>query len=278
MSLPDYVILLPDSVKTVLIAQTDRAEMVRYERGQSGLQPSAVQPISIGENGVGKVRTGDRKTPLGIYFIVETLPTTYLHEKYGPVAFPLDYPNARDVSLDRTGHGIWIHGVDPNAGPRPARDTDGCIALPNEELLSLQPFLTPLTTPVIVTQSEIEWDAETRDALREQLMARLASWSASYRDGDWHAYVSHYDEAFSARGLNRNEWLSFRAQSQADRSINDIHIDEVLLIQDPEETDLYLSRFQQTIVTDDTQVQTTKRLYWRRHDSGALKIVTEDNG
>jgi len=86
--------------------------------------------MSIGENGVGKERAWDRRTPLGIYFANEQLDTSRMHDKYGPMAFPLDYPNAWDEVNARTGDGIWIHGVDRNGEVSPLQQRiDQCVAL-----------------------------------------------------------------------------------------------------------------------------------------------------
>ena len=60
--------------------------------------------------------------------------------------------------------------------------------------------------------------------------------------------------------------------------IEDFRLDDVLLLEDPENDGLFLSRFEQVIVEPDRKVATTKRLYWRRDENGELKIVAEDNG
>jgi hypothetical protein len=73
---PAYVLQLPDSVAAVLIAETDSAKLHRYERVQGRLKHRQTRYMSIGENGVGKERAWDRRTPLGIYFANEQLDTT----------------------------------------------------------------------------------------------------------------------------------------------------------------------------------------------------------
>ena len=55
-------------------------------------------------------------------------------------------------------------------------------------------------------------------------------------------------------------------------------LSEVLLISDPEESDIFLSRFHQTIVDDAQSIETTKRLYWRRQEGGEFRIVAEEDG
>jgi murein L,D-transpeptidase YafK len=276
--LPAYVLLLPPSIQTVLIAETDTATLHRFTAGESGLKSAGEQRMSVGENGVGKRSTGDRRTPLGIYFVLEELDTRLLHEKYGPVAFPLDYPNVWDELNGRSGYGIWIHGVTPNSGPRPEHDTDGCIALDNESLLALKNYIAPAQTPVIVTRRLQMMDARDIARTHEQLFEALQSWVASYRDGDWHQYLSLYAEDFTYRGMNRNEWSTFRMWSAGDRAVTDFEVDEVMLLTDPEEPGLYVSRFRQKTAETGRLITVTKRLYWRGNVSGELKIVAEDNG
>ena len=275
---PSYVLKLPDTVQTVLIAETATATLHRYQSGENGLLPGNEQRMSVGQNGVGKRKTGDRRTPLGIYFVIEELDTINLHEKYGPVAFPLDYPNAWDQANDRTGYGIWIHGVTPNNGPRPEQDTDGCIALSNDKLLALEEYLTPLQTPVIVTRSIQRASVADIALTRDHLLAALELWAGSYRDGDWHRFLSLYAEDFEYRGMTLPEWSLFRLKTAATRPIDDFTIDEIMLLADPEEPGLYLSRFRQQIIETGRTVVTIKRLYWHRTPAGEFKIVAEDNG
>jgi len=50
------------------------------------------------------------------------------------------------------------------------------------------------------------------------------------------------------------------------------------VLADPEDENLILSRFRQTIVRGEQRVTTMKRLYWRRDADGRFRIVAEDNG
>ena len=275
---PAYVLQLPDSVSSILIAETDTSTLHQYIPVPSGLEHGDARYMSVGQNGVGKQRAWDRRTPLGIYFVSEQLDTSRLHEKYGPVAFPLDYPNAWDSFNERTGDGIWIHGVAFNDGRRPPLDTDGCIVLPNAELLELQHDLEPLITPVIITRQIRLATTAQITAIRNELIAALDKWRISYRKGDWYTYLSLYAADFEYRGLNRDEWSAYRLQAVAARQISDFTIDGVLLLADPEEENLFLSRFRQTIADNTGRIVTVKRLYWRRSENGELRIVAEDNG
>jgi murein L,D-transpeptidase YafK len=277
-TLPVYLLEIPKSIDTILIAETETSTLHKFVSGDDGLQPQREIYMSVGQNGVGKQRAWDRRTPLGVYFINEQLDTTRLHEKYGPMAFPLDYPNIWDRINRRSGDGIWLHGVTPNAGRRPPLDTDGCIALPNEDLMALEEDLVPLVTPVLIAR-QIDWaGAEQVAALRDELRQALDTWVTSYKSGDLHQYLSLYADDFSYRGMNRDEWAAFRTQSITKAPPQSVELTDLLLLADPEYAGLYLARFNQAIVYDDRRIATVKRLYWRRTADGRLVIVAEDNG
>lgn len=275
---PAYLLEVPDTVDIVLVAETNTATLHYFGDDGAGRARTGGSYMSIGLKGSGKQRAWDRKTPLGIYFITEQLDTSKLHEKYGPTAFPVDYPNIWDRHNRRSGDGIWIHGVTPGGGRRPERDTDGCIALPNDELLELEPRLEPLRTPVVITR-EIRWQSAGEiAAARAELRRGLDAWVASYAAGDVHRYLSLYADDFSYRGMDRDQWTAFRTRSIANAPPREVALEDVFLLADPEDDGLYLARFRQTIAYDDRTIATVKRLYWRRAPDGELRIVAEDNG
>lgn len=276
--LPPYVLELPAEVSTVLIAESDTSTLHRFTSDPHRPAGYAASYMSIGENGVGKSRAWDRKTPLGIYFINDRLDTERLHDRYGVLALPLDYPSAWDRRHERSGDGIWIHGVDPASAPRPALDTDGCLALPNDELLELDTHVQLRMTPVIIARRIAAAGSTETAQRRNALRAALDQWARSYRDGDWQTYLSLYADDFRYHGLDRTRWASWRVRSSAARPIEDYRIDRVYLLADPEEEGLYLSRFRQTIIDSNGPVVTTKRLYWRLDEDGRLRIVAEGNG
>jgi len=234
--------------------------------------------MSIGEEGPGKMHSGDGRTPLGVYFVTEQLDTSKLHEKYGVTAFPLDYPNVWDQRADRDGDGIWVHGAHPNGGQRPERDTDGCIALANKDLAILAAEFEDNVTPVLVTR-EVTWDETSGNgALRAELENQVAEWAASKAEGDLFSFLSLYDDDFKRWGMDKTEWSSLILQSASQREVREVNLSELLLLAYPDEENLYLSRFRQTVKDAEREIVSTTRLYWRRDAGGALKIIAEDEG
>lgn len=232
--LPAYLLEVPESVTDILIADTGSATMHRFVRSADGFVEKDRRYMSIGQAGVGKEKAWDRKTPLGIYFITERLDTSKLHDKYGVAAFPLDYPNVWDRFNDRTGYGIWLHGVDHKNPQRPALDTDGCLSLPNDELLRLIDTLKPLVTPVIVAR-QLDWALPSDlDALRLEFRLALDLWRESQVQGDLVAYLSLYANDFIYREMDRDAWSSYRLGVFEARQLEGVTLDNVMLVADPE--------------------------------------------
>lgn len=275
---PAYLLEVPSSVGDILIADTETATMYRFVQGSEGVVEKDQRYMSIGLKGAGKERAWDRKTPLGVYFLTEKLDTSRLHDKYGVAAYPLDYPNAWDRKKARTGDGIWLHGVDHNNPERPPLDTDGCLALPNEELLKLAASLKPLVTPVIVVR-QMSWASPAeQDELRLEFRLALDMWRQSLEDEDIFTYLSLYADEFRYGDMDRKSWAAYRMRVFQARALDAVALEDVMLLADPEEPDLYLSRFTEVLATADGDVTTTKRLYWRRDEVNRWRIVSEDAG
>ena len=276
---PAYLIRIPTAIKTVFVADTSAAKFHRFDNlGGTAVDYRGDIHMSIGQNGDGKQRNGDRKTPLGIYFVTEQLDTSRMHEKYGIMAFTLDYPNALDRRMERTGTGIWVHGVDRRSGERPEWDTDGCIALPNENLKALESRFLPNVTPVLISHS-LAWVPRRQvDELRRELDVAVSLWVDSQQNGDMHSYLMLYDDDFRHWGMRKTEWIALKNETLASRSVQEIAISDVLLLADPAADEIYLSRFRMVTTEEAGTVVVTKRLYWRRDARGSFKVIAEDSG
>ena len=276
---PAWLVRLPETTPVVFVAETSASAFHRFDRVGKGVTKVRQDYMSIGQSGVGKQTAGDQRTPLGIYFVTEQLDTTRMHEKYGVTAFPLDYPNAWDRRHGRTGDGIWIHGVDPRGGVRPPLDTDGCIALPNEQLLSLEQSFEPNVTPVLIAKDMAWSDPDAVAEVRSLLEKAITRWAGGLEQGDMYTYLDAYDDSFEHWGMNKDEWSAFSMETVGRRPISRVEVSDLLLLGDPVEPGLYLSRFRLKVAEEGTRsVISMRRIYWRRSESGAFRIVAQDSG
>jgi len=94
-----------------------------------------------------------------------------------------------------------------------------------------------------------------------------------------YAWLDSYDDTFQHWGMNKQEWSTFSLETVGQRAIEDVTVSDLLLLADPVEEGLYLSRFRLEISEGASRnVISMRRMYWRRSESGALKIVAEDSG
>ncbi len=128
-------------------------------------------PVSVGRLMGNKQAEGDLRTPEGSYKVVKIKTDSELPSQYGPFAFVLNYPNAHDRKLGKTGSGIWIHGSGAN---KLTPDTKGCVELSNRNLLRLRNYIYK-DIPVYIYPSfpkGIQGEQEMPLALMNQLLAK----------------------------------------------------------------------------------------------------------
>ena len=99
-----------------------------------------------------KMKTGDLKTPEGLYYIVSIKEDDDLPARYGPRAYVLDYPNTLDRKNGKSGYGIWIHGSGLGEKIEP---TEGCVEVNDKNIIDLGWYAT-VGTPVYIFPEEFE--------------------------------------------------------------------------------------------------------------------------
>ncbi len=232
--------------------------------------------VSIGKNGSRKRRKGDKRTPLGVYFVTERLPGEGLPDKYGPVAFPVDYPNAWDRRHKRTGSGIWLHGVASRSYSRPPLDSDGCVALINEELQQVSPLMEPGNTPVVIGEGT-EWvDYDELLNRRTAAAETLEQWRRDWESGDVEKYLSHYDSEFIGSNMKIDAWRDYKRRVGKNKTSIAVELDEISIFGYPDEDDLMVVTFKQHYESNNFNGSAHKRQYWRKGDDNRWRIVNED--
>ncbi|MEO0574951.1 MAG: L,D-transpeptidase family protein [Pseudomonadota bacterium] len=276
--LPDAVLALPDTVQQIFVADVSSNVAWLLDIADRTVTVADAFYVSIGRAGAGKQRRGDRRTPLGVYFTTGALDTSRLPSRYGSHALPLDYPNALDRQLGRTGDGIWLHGMEPANNVRPPRDTDGCIALANDRIEVLAAALSPWETPVLVVEN-IRWrPADMRSPLVDVLTERVRVWAEDWKTGDSAAYLAHYAPDFSRDGLAPAHWRKMRREALAARSVAAMDIDAPQILVVDAAAGIYLTRFEHALTTNDgQQMRAIRRLYWQQSE-GQWHIIAEQTG
>ena len=112
-------------LKSAILVEKKSQTLFLYSAKEGHLLLEFQAACSTGEVFGRKQKSGDRKTPEGIYFLLDEYKDKYLSPIYGKKAFPTDYPNLLDKKAGRNGSAIWIHGTNKKLKPM---DSNGCVA------------------------------------------------------------------------------------------------------------------------------------------------------
>jgi hypothetical protein len=82
-AIPSAVIQIGPGTDTVLLVESERSRLWILNRKGDSIAVVANHYVTVGQQGVGKEREGDRKTPLGVYRILSEIPGAKLIDFYG---------------------------------------------------------------------------------------------------------------------------------------------------------------------------------------------------
>lgn len=210
---PDSIIRLPENENAILVEKQSQTLYVYSQKNKTlGLVFSAA--CSTGEIFGAKKKAGDKKTPEGVYFLIDEYEDRYLTPVYGKKAFPSDYPNFHDQRLGKDGSAIWIHGTDKALKPM---DSNGCIALENDNILSLADYIRLDSTPLIIVDKIVKTDARIRANREEKVRSFLDNWTRSVETGSYHQYLDFYSDEYVPDISWWETWLGLRRKSMEDK-------------------------------------------------------------
>jgi murein L,D-transpeptidase YafK len=279
---PRYLLQLQPQQKYALVVDTSKYTLYVFENVDGMPRYIADYYTSIGKNGIDKNREGDKKTPLGVYHVTDSLPRDRLNvlygnksELYGTGAYPINYPNEWDRRQGRNGHGIWLHGVPFDTYSRPPRSSDGCVALTNEDFERIGRSVQIGLTPVIISH-DIEWvTPDASAALRKDLVQALEGWRADWESLDTDKYLKRYSANFSSGKQGLADWSEHKRKVNAGKSWIKVKVDQVSMFLYPgSRNDLAVVTFEQDYSSSNLTQKSRKRQYWIK-EGNSWKIIYE---
>ncbi|MDX8397190.1 MAG: L,D-transpeptidase family protein [Mariprofundaceae bacterium] len=273
---------LDQSIYSIFLVDKGRSRMFVYARNASGkLKRVADEYIVTGANVGDKKKRGDARTPNGVYRFVKRLQGKSLPSRYGPVAYPIDYPNELDLLHHKDGSGIWMHGYAMGVGRRPPRDTKGCFALPNMRLLQMSDYVKLGQSWVVVGENFTFDDEPKRIRLRESVHKLLNVWRRDWVSLDSKAYLRHYHPTFHSGKRNLAAWKAYKTRLNARKSFIEVKFSNMSLLHDPNvwpEGEVVVAEFNQHYRSSNYKDVGRKRLYLARSSAqDDWKILLEES-
>jgi len=231
--------------------------------------------VSMGRAGPGKVNEGDLKTPMGVYFVQSYISPTQLEDKYGAGAYPINYPNAWDRINGKTGHGIWLHGTRSGTYNRPVLASEGCVVLPNDDLIEVGSYIDLKSTPVLIGEN-LQWLSEEEWSVHQTLVNQIhQQWKSDWESLNVEEYLSHYSQRFTNGKKTFSHWADHKRRISKHKTFVQVDLSNVSLLMHPNE-DVMVATFQQSYSSDNFTSQSWKRQYWNKEVDGEWRIVFED--
>ena len=277
---PLALLQLAPSIKRALLVDKSQHRLYVFEReGDQGI-PQLVRDfyVSTGKLEGNKQKQGDLRTPEGVYFITSHIPQTKLPDKYGVSAFPVDYPNALDQHLGKTGDGIWLHGTERIYYSRPPLDSEGCVVMTNLDLKAVEPFIDIGSTPIIIAD-KLRWvDKDAWQNMRIEVAAALEDWRKDWESRDVDRYLNHYSTEFWNEQFDLKHWKEHKSRVNLGKTFQKVDLSDVSFFSYPVSSqhgeEMVLASFRQGYHSNNFNSETSKRVFFTRHN-GSWKILYE---
>ncbi len=272
---PRGLFKLPDNLEHVLWVDLQAGNLHVLERDDEQFRLTRTMSVSIGKAGYGKLKEGDKKTPVGVYRLLSFLTDEQLEARYGSGAYTLNYPNALDRIRQRDGSGIWLHGLPKGKDHRPLQDSDGCVVLSNTMFEDIDSYVNSQVTPIVL-DDQFEWvSSEEQVSKREELEQTIEIWRNAWARIDNDSYLAHYADDFTNLEKDLATWIHYKKRIHARKKFIEVSISELSLIAYPSEQNMVLARFYQRYKSSDFRANGWKEQLWRKEDSGLWRIVYE---
>lgn len=235
---------------------------------------SLVKVISVttGMRPGDKERSGDKRTPEGIYFFSEIKEDKELLPKYGIMALTMNYPNLMDERAHKRGYGIWLHATDQPARAFKQFDTLGCVVVVNEDMMEISKYVTLETTPIII-ENEIPYIRETRKmALQHQLAGLVKNWQNAWQGKKLDRYMALYSSRFRCDGMDKQQWRQHKKKLNRRYSRIDVNVENLNILM---HEDYAVAVFIQQYKSNMFKSRGIKRLYLVP-ESDTWKIIDEE--
>jgi murein L,D-transpeptidase YafK len=272
--LPRALLQLRKDQKHALIVDARHSRLYLYENRSDGLHLIQDFYVSQGKLGINKLKEGDMRTPVGVYYIVGRLAGVKLPNIYGKGALPLDYPNDWDKVHGRGGSGIWVHGTPAETFSRPPLSTDGCVVVSNDDLNLLTRTVEIGTTPVLIGDQVDFVNREQRDQDLRQAQGLLESWRRGMENRDDSSLKALYSPRFkSAADGNATTWLAKNQILPAARKVQ-VTTTDASFFRQPSQEEIIVSNFTQETTIGKFHHAVRKKQYWAK-EGQSWKIVAE---
>ena len=266
---------LPENLQKIIYIDTSNSRLFIFEKDGVMLNKVFDVYASIGKNGSRKNHEGDKKTPIGIYSLEKKIKQP-LSDFYGEGAYPINYPNSLDKLLNKTGHGIWIHGTPKNTYSRPPQSSDGCVVIANEDFINFEKQINNNNVKVIISDESYEdYFKASHESNHSDFISAFNTWKTNWEAKNFDSYLAFYDSNAQYNFKNFKNWTDTKLKVFENSNTINVFVENFLAIDYPDDKDnLKFVEFKQTYTSNITNNVSIKQQIWRKFNN-EWKIISE---
>ena len=266
---------LPENLQKIIYIDTSNSRLFIFEKDGVMLNKVFDVYASIGKNGSRKNHEGDKKTPIGIYSLEKKIKQP-LSDFYGEGAYPINYPNSLDKLLNKTGHGIWIHGTPKNTYSRPPQSSDGCVVIANEDFINFEKQINNNNVKVIISDESYEdYFKASHESNHSDFISAFNTWKTNWEAKNFDSYLAFYDSNAQYNFKNFKNWTDAKLKVFENSNAINVFVENFLAIDYPDDKDnLKFVEFKQTYTSNITNNVSIKQQIWRKFNN-EWKIISE---
>lgn len=266
---------LPENLQKIIYIDTSNSRLFIFEKDGVMLNKVFDVYASIGKNGSRKNHEGDKKTPIGIYSLEKKIKQP-LSDFYGEGAYPINYPNSLDKLLNKTGHGIWIHGTPKNTYSRPPQSSDGCVVIANEDFINFEKQINNNNVKVIISDESYEdYFKASHESNHSDFISAFNTWKTNWEAKNFDSYLAFYDSNAQYNFKSFKNWTDTKLKVFENSNAINVFVENFLAIDYPDDKDnLKFVEFKQTYTSNITNNVSIKQQIWRKFNN-EWKIISE---
>jgi len=274
--LPSTNIQLSPIYKYLIYVDVTSSRLLTYKNNNGRLVFNSDHYVTIGKNGFDKKYEGDKRTPIGMYFLKEKIERE-LPDLYGDGAYRINYPNEYDRLNKYTGSGIWIHGTPSHTYSRAPQSSDGCLVLSNEDLNKISKILNTPNTPIIISNKNINQTNALIDQ-KQIILNKIEDWKEHWMKKDFNTYIDFYEKNSMYNHTPYKTWI-MRKKKIISKSKNiKIQLSNISIFDYPNiNNEMVLVNFDQHYKSDITFNKMNKTQIWIKTNDN-WKILYEGRG
>lgn len=264
----------------VLLVEKSTHQLFLYKNSEGHPELLKTYKIATGKLAGNKTDEGDKKTPEGIYQLIEFYPqpklkTMYGAESkiYGAGAFTTNYPNVIDQRNGKSGSGIWLHSTDDDSRIEKGLDSRGCVVVVDKDLKDIANYIDLTNTPMIIVHDRFFLSDKTWNDQKLKINELINGWKEAWSNEDIQSYISYYHPTeFKDSKGNYNAYKAYKTAVFSNPGKPRVDFTNVSILAF---NDYVMVQMEQKYLSNTINDSGKKILFLKKNQNYEWKIITE---